>query len=62
VLNAEVPLPLIYLLPLLAVAFDVYCLARLYRARSVERLSKAQWAAVICVFTPFGGISFLMLA
>lgn len=59
--DAQIPPLLTYLVPLLAVAFDVYCLVRLQRAREVERMTKAQWAATIIVLTPFGGILFLML-
>jgi hypothetical protein len=53
--------PYVLLVPLAAVAFDIYCLIDLWRTRETDRLTKAQWAAAICLFTPFGGISFLML-
>jgi hypothetical protein len=52
---------LIVLLPLLAIAFDVFCLIDLSRAQQVRYFDKVIWAALICVFTPFAGISYLYL-
>jgi hypothetical protein len=52
------------LLPIavLAVAFDVYCLVDVIRAKSVRRLPKAGWAAVIVmVSAPWGGLLYLFL-
>lgn len=60
-MNAADPPFFVALVPLVAVAFDVYCLFQLRRATDTNYLSKLQWAAVICFFTPFGGISYLMI-
>jgi hypothetical protein len=52
------------LLPIviLAVMFDVYCLADLIRARSVRHLPKAAWAIIIVVISaPWGGLLYLFL-
>jgi hypothetical protein len=51
----------VFAVPLAAILFDVYCLFELYNAPEVHGLTKPQWAAAICLLTPFGGISFLML-
>jgi hypothetical protein len=46
----------------LVVAFDVYCLIDLARARSVRHLPKLAWAVVIVVVSsPVGGVVYLFL-
>jgi hypothetical protein len=50
------------LLPIviLAIAFDVYCLRDLVRAKSVRHLPKFVWAIVIVlVSAPWGGLIYL---
>jgi drug/metabolite transporter (DMT)-like permease len=51
------------LLPIigLAVVFDVYCLADVIRAKSVQRLPKGVWAVVILISAPWGGLAYLFL-
>ncbi len=45
---------------LLAIAFDVYCLIDLTRARSVRHLPKWVWAVVIVLISaPWGGLIYL---
>lgn len=51
----------VVLAPLAAVAFDIYCLLLLRQATDAKYLTKVQWAAAILLFTPFGGISYLMI-
>ena len=47
---------------LLVVAFDLYCLIDLIRARSVRYLPKIVWAIVIVVVSaPVGGLVYLFL-
>ncbi|HET9160424.1 MAG TPA: PLDc N-terminal domain-containing protein [Caulobacteraceae bacterium] len=59
-LHAVPPL-IVVLIPLVAVAFDAMCLMDLARADVVRRFDKMTWAVLICLFTPFGGISYLYL-
>jgi hypothetical protein len=42
-----------------AIAFVVYCLVDLARAR-VRRLDKLTWAVLICVTIPWGGLAYLI--
>jgi Phospholipase_D-nuclease N-terminal len=52
------------LLPIvvLALLFDIYCLADVIRAKSVRRLPKAVWALIIVlVSAPWGGLIYLFL-
>jgi hypothetical protein len=44
----------------LVVAFDVYCLVDLLRARSVRYLPKIVWAVIIVIVSsPLGGVIYL---
>jgi hypothetical protein len=46
----------------LAVAFDVYCLIDMIRAKSVRHLPKGVWALIIVVVSaPWGGLLYLFL-
>jgi hypothetical protein len=46
----------------LAVAFDVYCLVDMIRAKSVRRLPKGVWALIIVIVSaPWGGLLYLFL-
>jgi hypothetical protein len=52
------------LLPIviLALLFDVYCLADVVRAKSVRHLPKVVWAIIILVISaPWGGLLYLFL-
>jgi ABC-2 type transport system ATP-binding protein len=42
-----------------AVAFDAFCLVSLVRA-PVSNLSKWEWALIICVSSPWGGLAYLI--
>src|ERR1700761_1538791 len=44
----------------LAVAFAVFCLIDLVRAKEVRLLPKAIWAVIICVSLPWGGLVYLL--
>jgi uncharacterized membrane protein YoaK (UPF0700 family) len=47
---------------ILAVLFDIYCLADVIRAESVRRLPKGVWALVIVLISaPWGGLAYLFL-
>ena len=45
----------------LAVAFDIYCLADLSNAYAVRYFPPLAWAAIICICTPVGGMAYLTL-
>ena len=56
--------PLAALMPILVlvVAFDVYCLVDLVRARSARYLPKWVWALIILfISAPIGGLLYLFL-
>jgi hypothetical protein len=44
-----------------ALAFDVYCVRDLNRADVVLVFPPRVWLYVIVLFTPFGGVAYLML-
>lgn len=47
------------LVAIFAIGFDALCLTDLVRADQVRGLPPLAWAAVICCFTPLGGIAYL---
>jgi len=46
---------------ILAVAFAVYCLVDLVRAKRVRYLPKLIWGVIICVSVPWGGLIYLLI-
>jgi hypothetical protein len=46
---------------ILAVAFEAFCLADLYRAGGVRYLPKWAWAAICLISIPIGGIVYLSI-
>jgi len=54
--------PIAALLPLILVglAFVVFCLRDLVKAREVRYLPKWGWALVICLSIPLGGVAYLV--